>query len=334
MVDSETWDASDWKNDVRTTLSKGEEGKTQTQAAFLDDTWDVSDQWSVYLGGRYEWWKGFDASKSMDADASTHIEASLPDRSENNLSPKFSTTFRPTDNWRIRFSLAQATRYPTVGELYYGGITASGIDNKANPDLKPERVLAQDFTITRGLGETGEARLTYFQDEVSDAIYSQTNTYTNIANYQNVEEVRTRGIELAVNQRKLLIQGLGVFCNVAWTDAEIVSNPNVPQSEGKVFPRVAKWRAKCVIDYSPSNRWFVMVAGHYSGRQYGTLDNSDRDGGYGGLDDYLIYDTKVSYRFKDYLTASLGVDNITNRLVHVSHPYPMRTMYASLKCTF
>lgn len=334
-VDNETWNATDWRRDIRTTLKSASQGKTQTQAVFLDDTWEITNQWSLYLGGRYEWWKGFGASKALDVTGSGRLSFGLPSRSENDFSPKFSATFKPTEDWRLRFSMALAVRYPTVGELYQGGVSASGIDNKADPNLKPERVNAKDFTITRTLGKAGEARLTFFQDDVDDAIFSQTNTTVtpNVTNYQNVGKVRTRGVEIAVNMPKFF-SGFGVFTNLAWTDSEILSNRNNPESEGKTFPRVPTWRAKCVLDYSPSDRWFVTLAGHYSGRQYGTLDNSDRYGGYGGIDDYLIFDTKMSYKVTDYLTASIGVDNITDQLVHVSHPYPRRTYFASLKYTY
>ena len=45
-----------------TTLNQGpSEGKTRTQAVYLEDTWHIEDHWSVYIGGRYEWWRGFDA---------------------------------------------------------------------------------------------------------------------------------------------------------------------------------------------------------------------------------------------------------------------------------
>ena len=100
------------------------------------------------------------------------------------------------------------------------------------------------------------------------------------------------------------------------------------------FPRVPRWRVKCVLDYSPSDRWFATLAMHYSSRQYGTLDNSDTHSGYGAVDQFLIFDTKVSYRIKDYLTATLGVDNLTDQLYHVSHPYPRRTIFAGLKYTY
>ncbi|MFA5824167.1 MAG: TonB-dependent receptor [Thermodesulfovibrionales bacterium] len=332
-INSEAWNASDWKSDAKTTLSKGEQGKTQTHALFIDDTWDISKQWSVYLGGRYECWEGFDASKSTDS-ASGRLTSRLPDKNDNGISPKLSATFRPSDEWRIRLSLALATRYPTVGELYYGGITSSGIINNGNPDMKPEKDFAKDFTITRTIGETGEARLTFFEDYVKDAIYSQTNTYTNVTNFQNVDKVRTRGIEVAFNERKFLIDGLGVFANLAWTDSEILANENVPASVGKDFPRVPHWRVKGVLDYTPTDRLFMTFAGHYSGKQHDQLDNSDSRGGYGGLDEFLVFDTKVSYLVMKDMTASIGIDNITDQLYHVSHPYPRRTYFASLKYTY
>lgn len=333
FTDSETWNASNWKNDARTSLSQGSEGKTQTQALFIEDTWDIDDRWSVYLGGRYELWKGFDGAKSTDG-PSGRITTVLDDKSENGFSPKFSTTFKPSENWRLRFSLALAERYPTVGELYYGGINAQGVIQNANPDLKPEKVLAKDFTITRTIGSDSEARLTFFQDDVEDAINSQTNFYTNVTNYQNVDEVRTTGIEFAVNKRRFLIDGLGIFTNLAWTESEILRNDNVPESVGKTFPRVPQWRAKCVLDYAPSERWFVTLAGHYASKQFANLDNSDDKGGYGGIDDFLVFDTKFSYNFQKHLTATVGIDNITDELYHVSHPYPRRTYFANLKYTF
>ena len=332
-TDSETWNASDWYDDVRTSLDEASEGKTQTHALFIEDTWYIEDHWSIYLGGRYEWWNGFDAGKSTDG-VGGRITTNLDDKSDNGFSPKFSTTFTPNNNWQLRVSLAQAIRYPTVGEMYYGGITSTGEINKSNPDLKPEESFAKDFTITRFLGSNSEARLTFFEDDIDNAIFKQTNSYTNVSNYQNVDEVRTRGIELAFNVRRLFIDGLGLFTNVAWTDSEILRNDNVPESVGKDFPRVPEWRVKCVLDYAPTDKWAITFAGHYCGEQYSELDNSDTNGGYGGVDDFLVFDVKFSYRFPKGFEATLGVDNITDEEYYVSHPYPMRTYFAELKYSF
>lgn len=333
FTESETWNASDWLQDDRTTLNQGSEGKTRTQAVYIEDTWHPSDLWSVYLGGRYEWWRGFDGNKSVDT-TTGRVNTDIENKDETDFSPKFSTTFSPNDDWQLRFSMAMATRYPTVGELYYGGITSTGIISNANPDLKPEKSFAKDFTLTRFIGDAGEARLTFFEDEVEDAIYRQTNSYTLVRNFQNVDEVRTRGVEFAMNIRRLLVDGLGLFTNVAWTDSKILRNDNVPESVGKDFPRVPEWRVKGVLDYSPTDKWALTLAGHYSSKQHNELDNSDTEGGYGGVDDFLVFDAKFTYHFTQSWQASVGVDNITNELYYVSHPYPMRTYIAELKYTF
>ncbi len=332
-TDSEAWNASDWLRDIRTTLSQGSEGKTQTNAFYIEDTWKITDQWKVYLGGRYELWNGFDGAKSTDG-TTGRITTKIDDKTEDFFSPKFATTYSPTENWRVRFSMALTERFPTVGELFYGGIDSYGIINKSNPDLKPEKSFSKDITITRQLWHDGEARLTFFEDDIDDAIYSQTNSYTLVKNYQNVDEVRTRGIEVALNKRRVLVDGFGVFANLAWLDSKILRNDNVPESVGKTFPRVPDWRAKLVLDYAPTERWALTFAGQYASHQFGTIDNSDHNDGYGSIDEFLVFDAKFTYRLPKNLTASFGVDNLTDESYHVSHPYPRRTYVAELKWVF
>lgn len=332
-TESDVWNASDWKRDVRTTLSEGSKGKTQLQGLYIEDSYHIFEKLSVYAGGRYEWWKGFDGVKSTEND-SGFISTHLQDKDRSNFSPKLSTTYRPLEDWRLRLSVGWADRYPTINELYYCGISSTGIITKSNPDLEPEEVFAKDFTVTKMINPDGEARLTFFEDEIKNAIFQQLNYYTNVQNYQNVQEVRTRGIEFALNKRRFLINGLGMFFNLAWTQSDILRNDNVPDSVGKTFPRVPRWRIKAVADYSPFDRFFMTLAGRYESKSFNTLDNSDTEGGYGGIDDYLVFDTKISYRFMENLVAHVGVDNITDELYHIYHPYPRRTFYMGLKYTY
>jgi iron complex outermembrane receptor protein len=331
-LDAETWNASDWEIGVRTALSKAEHGTTRTHAVFVDDAWDVFHFWSVYLGGRYEWWKGLGASKATDG-ASGRVVAALPDKSANAFSPKLSTTLSAA-GWSVRGSLGWATRFPTVGELYYGGINSSGLITNGNPDLKPEKSFAKDVTVSRGIGSAGEVRLTYFHDDVTDTIFSQTNVYTNVMNYQNVQRVRTQGVELGGQVRRLLIDGLGISGSIGWNDSKTLRNDAVPASVGKVFPRVPKWRAKLTLDYAPSERWFVSLGGNHSSKPFYQLDNSDTLGGYGGMDSFWVLDARASMRLSRFVTATAGVDNITNALYHEYHPFPRRSIYGDLKCTF
>jgi len=332
-LQSEAWNASDWLRDVRTTLGKREQGVTQTHAAFLDDFWQVLPWWSVYLGGRVEWWKAFDCAKAIDG-PDGRIVTTLPSASDHSISPKLATTFSPFDPWSLRVSYGVANRYPTVGELFYGGISSAGIVSNGNPDLKRERNQAKDITLSRALPDGGQVRLSLFQDDVKDAIFSQTNSYTKITNYQNVDEVRTRGIELSGNVRRLPLRRLGVAGSVGLNDSKILANRNVPESVGKQFPRVPRWRAKLGIDYATEERWLFFVGGNYASHAYYNLDNSDTRGGYGAVDRYLVLDARASFRINRFLVADAGVDNITNRLYFEFHTFPGRTFHLGVRAAY
>ena len=328
--DSEKWNASDWKNDVRTTLSQATEGKTQTHAIFLQDEWDLTDMFSIYLGGRYEWWKAFDGNKSLDG-AGTRVTADLADRKENHLSPKFAVTFKPTEDWSIRLSAAWAYRFPTIGELFQEKIDTNGFLTKSNPDLKSEKGFSKDLTFLKKLGSGGQVRLSFYEELVKDVIWSQTDYLTFTTNYQNMDEVRTRGIEFAFNKKGIFLDNLDLSYSVAFTDSKVVRNEAVPDSEGKQFLRVPKWRTKLLVSYYPVEDLTWTVGGRYASRGYNDIDNSDTQGGYGGVDDYLVFDTKISYEFLNNWTASLSVDNLTDEVYFVSHPYARRTYFAELK---
>jgi len=287
----------------------------------------------LYLGGRYEWWEGFDGSKSRDVSGSRFTER-LKDRKEKHFSPKFAVTYRPDEDWSFRLSLAKAYRFPTIRELYYASISSAGIVTKTNPNLKSENIFAKDLTISRRLGRGGDVRLSFFENYTEDTIFRQTDVYKNISYYQNVDEVRTRGIEFSVGKKGFLVDGLDAMFNIAYMRAKILKNTNFPASEGKTFPRAPKWISKAILNYSPIENFILTLAGRYSSRPYNTLDNVDHKGGYGGIDDYFFIDTKISYKFLNQLTLSLAVDNLTDELAHMYHPYARRMFIAELKWNF
>ncbi|MFH1162836.1 MAG: TonB-dependent receptor [Pseudomonadota bacterium] len=333
FTDSEKWNASDWKRDIRTTLEEGADGKTATHAVFFQDEWEFVDKWMLYLGGRYEWWRGFDGSKSKGVGGSI-VKTDLGEREEDYFSPKIAVTYRFDENWNFRVSLANVFRFPSVGELYYGKMNPDGSVVATNPDLKTEEVFAKDFTIMRNLGTDGKVRLSFFENSEKDTIFSQTNIYTMVTNYQNIDEVRKRGVELSAEKRSFLIDGLGVMGSITYTDAEILENTNRPTSEGKTYPRCPEWTANTVISYSPVTDLTFIAGGRYASKPWETLDNTDTEGGYGGCDSYLVFDTKIIYAFLKNWKASVGIDNITDELYHMSHPYPRRTVSAMLEAKF
>jgi iron complex outermembrane receptor protein len=123
----------------------------------------------------------------------------------------------------LKASLGRAVRMPTVSELYQGGVNAAGQLTNNDPNLKPEKSWTTELSGERKLAD-GYLRLTAFGERTTDALYSQTNVLVspNVTNIQNVDLIRTKGLEVSYEARVL---GFDLASSVTWTE-------NHPQRQG------------------------------------------------------------------------------------------------------
>jgi len=320
-------DTADWINGAAGARRSAFAGKTETHALYAQDAWKFARDWKLTLGGRLEHWHAFDGSISNQTTTLGYGE-----RSENFFSPKASLSYQTASPWVLRGSLARAYRMPTVAELYQGSISTNTIVNN-DPNLKPEKALTSELTAERELGN-GLLRVSLFHERAEDALYSQTNvTVTpNVTNIQNVDEIRTRGIELAYQGVDVGIAGLDLTGSVTYAHSEITRNDKAPATVGNRQPRVPDWRATLAATWRQNERLSYTLAARYSGRQYGTLTNTDDNGDtYGGVSNFFVVDARVNYKVAKQWRAAIGVDNLNNCKYFVAHPYPQRTVVAELK---
>lgn len=321
-------DTSDWLGGGAEARNSAFTGDTETSALYAQEVWKFHPQWSAIVGGRWEQWEAYNGSR---ADAATTVP--YADRKERFFSPKLALTFQPASEWSLRASLARAYRMPTVAELYQGRISVDSIVNN-DPGLKPEKVLSGELSAERDLGN-GLVRVSLFQENVKDALYSQTDVATKVTNIQNVDEIRTRGVELAYQGMDVGVRGLDLAASLTYADSRILSDRRNPEAEGKWQPRVPDWRASASATWRASDRLSYAVGARYSGRQFGTLDNSDVNGDtYGGVGRFFVVDARVRYKPAKAWSMALGVDNLNNAKYYVSHPYPQRTWVAEVKADF
>ena len=242
-------------------------------------------------------------------------------------------SFELDDDWALKASLGRALRFPTVAELYQGTLVAGSIVNN-DPDLKPERSWTGEWTIERRAGDAASLRATVFVEHTADALYAQTNVNVtpNVTNIQNVAAVRTRGVELAWQGVDVVVRGLDLSSSLTFADSIITRNADFPASVGRWQPRVPRWRANLLASWRPDDHWALTAGLRYSGRQYGTLDNSDPNGAaYTGVSRFLVGDVRVQYRLDSHWQASLGIDNLNNDRYWAFHPYTQRTFNAELR---
>lgn len=300
-------------------------GNTMLASLWIQDAWHVSDAWRTVLGLRAEQWRAYGGSL---ANASTAPQG-FAQRQETWVSPKAAVSYQLDDDWTLKASLGRAVRAPTVAELYQGSLSSGVIVNN-DPDLRPERSWTAEWTAERALPH-GQVRTTFFAERTVDALYSQQLTST-VSTVQNVDRIRTYGLEVAAQARHVGLRGLDLSGSVTYADSIIVRNDRFPASVGQWQPRVPRWRANVLASYQANDHWSTSLGVRYSGRQYGTLDNSDPNGRtYMGVSSFLVADVRLVYRFDKQWSAAFGIDNLNNERYWAFHPYTQRTFNAELK---
>ncbi len=323
---------NDWINGDATQRYSAFQGNTQLQSLYAQDAWRINQQWKTIFGGRFEQWQA-------DHGAISNATSTLPfaNRQENFFSPKAAVAFKANEDWTFKASLGRAVRMPTVSELYQGSISTTAIVNN-DPNLKPEKSWTSEWTAERVLDEgKGMLRATVFHERTLDALYSQVNTLVtpNVTNIQNVDEIHTTGLELAYQASDVFTRGLDLVASLTYADSKITRNDKFPASVGKLQPRVPTWRANVVVSYKADDKLSTSLGLRYSGKQYGTLDNSDSNAyTYQGFSSFIVADLRLRYQLARQWSVAVGIDNLNNKKYWAFHPYTQRSAVGELRFDF
>jgi len=317
--------ASDWLGPADGALLGAYAGRTQTRALYLQDVWSFAEAWALTLGGRREQWRAWDGLR-----ASVTTTLGYPSRRRDDFSPKAALNWDLASDWQLRLSWGKAVRYPTVEELFQGSVSGNAIVNN-NPNLRPERDWSTDLGLICTLPR-GHWRVSLYQDRVADTLYTQTDITlpVSVTNVQNIDRVRTRGIEGELTLESIGGLPVDLSASAAWNQATTLRDRQFPAADGKAFPRIPRLRASLFADWRFAPGWDASLGLRRSGRQYGTLDNSDHVDTYGAVSSFTVADAKLRWRFAPQWTASLGVDNFGNEHYWVYHPYAGRTWFGEL----
>jgi iron complex outermembrane receptor protein len=320
-----------WLDGGEGPLVQAARGRTRTLALWAQDRWTFAPEWSLTLGGRHEWWRAW---AGFNFSAAPALAVAQPERRQQGFSPKATLAWEAGGGWSATLSAAQAWRFPTVSELYQAIATGPTV-TVPNPDLRAERAASAELAVGRRFAH-GRLRLSLFEERVSDALISQSAPLvpgqTALFNYvQNVPRVRTRGLELVVEGRDLLLDGLDLAGSVTLADPQVVSDPAFPAAEGQMLPQVPRRRATLAMTYRPSEAASLTLAGRYASRSFATIDNSDTVGHtFQGFEGYLVVDARASLRLGRHLEAAIGVENLTNDRYFLFHPFPQRALTAEI----
>jgi len=326
-LESPIYETADWRSRAGV-LVQDARGETNLQALYAQDAWALADRWVLTLGVRYEDWQASDGFQSAVGVPSKDYAS----RTERKWSPKASLSFRPDDEWQVRLSAGRGVRFPTVAELFLGAVTSTQIVVN-DPNLKPEISDSVDLSVEYQPG-FGRLRVSLFQDDVQDTIWNQNNAFVfrSPSIVQNIDRVRTRGIETAFSIAGVWIETLSLEGSIAYAEARILENVNHPDYVGNWWPRVPDWRGNLQAVWRPTPSLLASLGFRYSGKTFGRLENDDSNGDtYGGISRVNAFDGRVAYTMANGTEIAIGIDNITNDRAYQSHPYPSRTAFAEVR---
>lgn len=347
QLKSQTNNVLDWQNTNAGTMTGLAQGTNQTQAVWLQDAYQASERLLTTVGGRFENWR----SNHGGVFASGTGALTQPAVSVDHFSPKLSALWSLEDGASLKASLANAERFPTVGELYNVATCTTGCTgNQAFPYspnpaiIKPENVNAFELTYAKPL-DHANVRVSFFAEDVKDALIAQYG-YLNPAQpnglysyWMNVKKVRSRGLELSSEVQKFWVDELALVSSLTVVDSVMAANDGVTSLgksvAGNKTPGVSPLRLKFVATYRPNDKLTLALAGSYQKQFYSSIDNNDVNANtYQGFSGYSLFDLKARYRFDDKLSASAGIDNLFDRKYFLYHPFAQRTVVANVHYDF
>jgi outer membrane receptor for ferrienterochelin and colicins len=171
---------------------------TRRVAVFAQDEWDITKQWSVYLGLRWEGIRTTSTSAGHDVANTSSV-----------LSPVLHAVWRIPghDKDQVRASVTQSYRAPPLGDLIAAPSFSTDNqrtrpDRMGNPELKPELAKGLDLAYEHYLGKSGILSASAFLRDIDNLMRRVTTQYQSsqglrwVSTPTNIGHARTSGIEL------------------------------------------------------------------------------------------------------------------------------------------
>jgi iron complex outermembrane recepter protein len=319
-TDLSRYTTPNWRSKAAKVFSTQTFGKTRTVSAWVENRFLIGADGSITLGIRYDDWRAYDGGLGRLLYAT---------RRETAFNPTLSAQTKLSGGTIIQLSLASATRFPSVGELFQGSLNSDGTFNinSFDPNLKAEKSRDLNALVSHDFGAIKLTGSFFFQD-VRDTIFSFTGFNQNgvvTSSFKNIDRTRQSGLEIIAETKDWPIPEMNVDANIAYINSKTIQNDAAPAAEGVQFPRIPKWRVNANMRYSFMDTLNGSIGLRYASRPNTDLFGLQRGDTFGYTSELFALDAKLNWGMNDNFRISAGVDNITNNRAWVFHPYPQRT---------
>ncbi|MGE8620619.1 MAG: TonB-dependent receptor domain-containing protein, partial [Achromobacter spanius] len=126
----------------------------------------------------------------------------------------------------------------------------------------------------------------------------------------NLDPTRRQGIEL--EGRTAVSSSVTLDANLTWMEAQFRSGTYAGVDlAGKTVPLAPKWLANAGVTWRPTDAFLWNVSAQYVGKS--RMDNDQANQFDKELDAYVLFNTKVAYKFTRNIEGAIGVNNIFDR---------------------
>jgi iron complex outermembrane receptor protein len=191
----------------------------------------------------------------------------------------------------LKLLYGRAFRSPTPYELYY----QDSVTQKANPRLRPEKITSTELVVERSLTDHVLGVISVFHYRIDDLITFETDPADGLLVFQNVETIKTNGLELEVDGR--WINTMEGRVSYSYQDTE---NTRTGEPLTNSPKHLAKYNL--ILTVVPE-ALFVGLETQYTSSRKTRLDNRARAF-------YVTNATLVGQALSNHLQLSLSVYNV------------------------
>ena len=286
------------------------EGQTDTVAAYLFDTLEFNEQWSLNAGLRVDrYYTDYSALVACTAAASNcagqpvgTIVQNVGNASDTLVNWKLGVLFKPAANGSLYANYAISQQPPGGGTLEL----STNANNANNPIYDPQKSRTAEIGTKWNLaGERLLLTAAAYETRVDNEVVQEP---TDLQYYQTGSK-RVRGIELSATGS--ITDAWSVSAGFTTMDAKVLEGPAIAND------------GTAVLTYTPDKAFTAWTTYMFpsgltigGGARYSGEMKRGRDGAVGTpafVEDYWVFDAVASYAITDSLTLRLNANNVLDR---------------------
>lgn len=279
----------------------GTDTKANTYALYAFNTLELSEQWLVNMGLRYD---------HFDTEYKTYTAAGATTAKGDDVSEfvtgQFGVVYKPAENGSIYASYATSATPPgnTLGEGMDGNPLGGSRDRAGNllsSDMEPETTKNYEIgTKWDLLNDRLSLTADIFRTEKENA-----RVQVDTTSYENAGKTRVQGVELSASGK--LTDKWQVFAGYAFMDSEQVDGgPLNRATDGNQLPNTPKNSASLWTTYQVTPKLTIGGGAFYVDDVFGNVANTTM------VDSYVRYDAMAAYKLTKNVDLQLNVQNLTD----------------------